>query len=690
MTFRLLGAPQALAAIEQMRRLLGQTGQKRDISPMQRELDHLRSSMRGISQEIASVVRPALGGFTLSLSGIVLGLSAAAVGLNKFAGGLVQIKEGADRVGMTIQQYRGFMDAAARVNIAKPEAIQMMENFNKVVYEAKLHIHGTWEEIVRLGGADVVGSVLNAKNQVDQMAIVWQRLEELKKVDPAKVRAWAELWFNNIKAARIEWNEAMEAMARASGMTDQQIADAKRYHDEWIKASLQWDKLKLTVGTAAMQALDPLVKALTQALQNKEAVTALAEGLNRLTAAVAGMTPDDVSRLGKSIGEFVKGVGEGLGVLAKGLTGVMDFIDRTEKRRGEGKSAFGTYDVGKGRLLTDEEEAQADKADQERKAQRDQQNKDGGPSFWSDFGNWWRNRVGLPVKETGENAEKANVEFQQLVEDMRKAQGGGGGGSAALGAGPAPGGGQETGGSAAPSSGGTSGGGGGAASSGARPGPRVENVPNPAWGASAPSVVPGPPSSKGEYNYFQKHGVPVPSRESMQTIKTAYGPITVNPEAAPDFAGFFQDLSAAGAPLRAPGSYNKRQKRWGGGWSSHAYGAAVDLDDQQFMSPAMQRWLQQNPDKWNEIKQRYNIGQPLPEKDPAHMEWKGPHGSKFDSLTAGKTGAAASGKNVFDISIDASAMKDAEKGVARIPSTLFNNGPQQTPTMPATGKQAAQ
>ncbi|MEY9179723.1 N-acetylmuramoyl-L-alanine amidase [Bradyrhizobium sp. USDA 313] len=690
MTFRLVGTPQAVASIEQLRRLLAQTGQKRDISPMQRELDHLRAAMRGISQEISSVVKPALGGFTLSLSGIILGLSAAAVGLNRFAGGLVEIKEGADRIGMTIQQYRGFMDAAARVNIAKPEAIQMMENFNKVVYEAKLRIHGTWEEIVRLGGADVVGSVLNAKNQVDQMAIVWQRLEELKKVDPAKARAWAELWFNNIKAARIEWNDAMEAMARASGMTDQQIQDAKKYHDEWIKASLQWDKLKLTVGTAAMQALDPLVKALTQALQNKEAITALADGLNKLTSAVAGMTPDDVSRLGKSIGEFIKGVGEGLGALAKGLTDIMDFIDRTQKRSAEGKSAFGTYDVGKGRLLTDEEEAASEKKAAELKAQREAQDakvaSGQGPSFWSDFGNWWRSRVGLPIKETGEKAEKANVEFQQLVEDMRKAQGGGGGGGNTATASPAPSGPapstppSST--TAAPSESGAA----------RKPGPRVENVPNPAEGANAGGLVTAPAVSKQDQegvNAFIMHHTG--GRGTVEGVQNTLRQRGLGVEYIMDRDG---NIVAAG-----PRGSSHMRTGWGpigtGLSNRNTVGMEVIAKDDKDVTPAQvaaaKKFIAENfPNT-----PVYGHGQ----VNPGHKEAdegmtivnaiNAQRGNKFDALTAGKTGAAAASRNTFDVTIDASAMDDAKKGVARIPSTLFNNSPSQTPTMPATGKAAA-
>ncbi|UGY13738.1 N-acetylmuramoyl-L-alanine amidase [Bradyrhizobium septentrionale] len=701
MTFRLRGTAEAIAAVEQWRRTLAQTGQKRDTSTMERELQHLHQSLKGVANEIISVVKPALGGFSLSLSGIVLGLGAAAVGLNSFASGLVEVKEGADRVGLTIQQYRGFMDAAARVNITKPEAIQMMENFNKVVYEAKLRIHGTWEEIVRLGGADVVGSILNAKNPVDQMAIAWQRMEELKKSDPAKARAWAEMWFNNIEAARLEWNDAMEGMAHAAGMTDKQIADARKYHEEWIKAGLQWDKLKLTVGTAATTALQPLVETITKALENKDNVKALADGLKKVTDAMGKLTAADVQRLGKGIGEFVKGVGEGLGALAKGLTDIMDFLDKTEKRRLVGKPAFGSYDLSRGRMLTDEEEATSDKAGAALKAQRDQQDRDvtagKGPSFWTDFGNWWRARVGLPIKKTTEKTDEVNVEYQKLLDDMRaaqmKAQGGGSapsGGSAPT-SGPAP---SNT---PAPSSSSTD-----APPAGRRPGPRVENVPNPAEGANAGGPVTAPAVNAKDMegvNAFVMHHTG--GRGTVESVQNTLRQRGLGVQYAMDRDGNIVQIGGRGAANIMPEDRYRRSPILGPGQpflsNKNIVGMEVIAKNDKDVTPAQvaaaKRFVAEN------FPNTPVVGHG--EVNPGHKEadegmtivnairsQRG--GRDFDQLNAGKTGAAAAGKNVFDISIDASAMKDAEKGVARIPSTLFNNGPQQTPTMPATGKQAAQ
>lgn len=126
------------------------------------------------------------------------------------------------------------------------------------------------------------------------------------------------------------------------------------------------------------------------------------------------------------------------------------------------------------------------------------------------------------------------------------------------------------------------------------------------------------------YNYFQKRGARPLQSSQLTPVDTPYGRVMAHPQAADDVRGFFGELSEQGAPLKRPGSYNYRQKRWGGGWSSHAYGTAFDLDDQVQISPEMRRWIAANPQRWDEIKSKYNMGQPLPEKDPAHVEWRGP------------------------------------------------------------------
>jgi hypothetical protein len=134
----------------------------------------------------------------------------------------------------------------------------------------------------------------------------------------------------------------------------------------------------------------------------------------------------------------------------------------------------------------------------------------------------------------------------------------------------------------------------------------------------------GTGTGDGRVNYFQRRGQGPFSASELERVQTPYGPITVHPEAAGDFRNFFRELGENGAPLGKLGSYNYRRMRWSNQWSSHSTGAAVDLDDAQFLSPKMQAWISSDPARWEDIKRRYNLTQPLPRKDPGHVEWTGP------------------------------------------------------------------
>lgn len=145
----------------------------------------------------------------------------------------------------------------------------------------------------------------------------------------------------------------------------------------------------------------------------------------------------------------------------------------------------------------------------------------------------------------------------------------------------------------------------------------------------------GRQGSPGHANYFQRqHGfnlASAPPASAMTRITTPFGPVTVNPMAARDVGGFFSDLQRQGAPtgpggLQKLGSYNHRpmayNKRLA---SSHAWGAAFDMNDKDGpIAPRMRQWINQNPQRWHDTLRRWNMTQPLPGKDPNHLEWTGP------------------------------------------------------------------
>jgi hypothetical protein len=147
-----------------------------------------------------------------------------------------------------------------------------------------------------------------------------------------------------------------------------------------------------------------------------------------------------------------------------------------------------------------------------------------------------------------------------------------------------------------------------------------------------PSDVPvvGP---NAPHNLYQKAGMQPLAENQLTTVDTPYGPVKTYPAASKDFLNFTNELKAAGAPVHSFGSYNVRKMRKGSLWSSHSYAGAFDIDDQEHLSPAMRSWIQNNPERWENILRKNNMTQPYPGnvykqfagryQDAPHIEWAG-------------------------------------------------------------------
>jgi hypothetical protein len=174
-------------------------------------------------------------------------------------------------------------------------------------------------------------------------------------------------------------------------------------------------------------------------------------------------------------------------------------------------------------------------------------------------------------------------------------------------------------------------------------------------------------------NYMQRlyRGEYPPHESTMRSIQTPAGPMKVNPLAAGDVQGFTRDLQRHGFPFEKPwGSYNRRRMRWSNNWSSHAWGTAFDMDNQDGpMSPRARQWMQQNPGLFQQLMRRWNMSQPLPGRDPRHIEWTGPN-QQGGSL-AGLPGGVAGNEG-----------NDMPQSPERQPRVLQTNWPPDNPPLP--------
>ncbi len=114
---------------------------------------------------------------------------------------------------------------------------------------------------------------------------------------------------------------------------------------------------------------------------------------------------------------------------------------------------------------------------------------------------------------------------------------------------------------------------------------RTVNVPIPQY----PVTMPG--KQKGQnFNIPQGAlaggGNPTPglgnvSTTNVRTVRTPYGPITVNPQAADNFQGFLKALAGTGYNVTSLGSHAVRNIAGTNTPSLHSYGLAIDINPSQ-------------------------------------------------------------------------------------------------------------
>lgn len=130
-----------------------------------------------------------------------------------------------------------------------------------------------------------------------------------------------------------------------------------------------------------------------------------------------------------------------------------------------------------------------------------------------------------------------------------------------------------------------------------------------------------------------------------ETITLANGQrVTVNKRAAAQFKGFFDDLVAAGAPVRNLGGVGVRP----GNASQHPVGLAIDWaqSHRNVTDPDIAAWMANNRDKLNAIEQKWGIsgGEHWIDPDTGHFSIETLFGSKHltDVTGADKTDMAGS------------------------------------------------
>jgi hypothetical protein len=167
--------------------------------------------------------------------------------------------------------------------------------------------------------------------------------------------------------------------------------------------------------------------------------------------------------------------------------------------------------------------------------------------------------------------------------------------------------------------------------------------------ASAGGAGPGIGMQPGDISgragsYGGAFNVPKGSPQSgqRQTITLSNGTqVTVNAKAAEQFKGFFNDMIAAGAPVKSLGGYGNRP----GNPSQHPPGLAIDWaqHSRNVVDPDVQRWISSNRGVLDKLEEKWGMsgGEKWKSPDTGHFSIQTLYGTEHLAKLRG-TGAGTS------------------------------------------------
>jgi hypothetical protein len=132
----------------------------------------------------------------------------------------------------------------------------------------------------------------------------------------------------------------------------------------------------------------------------------------------------------------------------------------------------------------------------------------------------------------------------------------------------------------------------------------------------------------GVADYFRKRGdtpIRYANDPRLTTVKAGDQSWQVHREAAPYFQGFLNELASQGAPVRSDGGWVYREKVGAKGISEHAYGGAIDVNQEgrNEVTPEFRKWIADHPGALQTAEKKWNIYGGERFGDLGHFEWGG-------------------------------------------------------------------
>lgn len=260
------------------------------MAKMNKSLNGLKKSMGGIGSAGASLAR----GVAVPLAALGGGAMAGAIGsVKKFLDYSGKLQDASERLGVSSEKLQEWGYVAQKSGVDSETLYGSMEKLNKSMFAAAGG-KGAAADLFKKLGINVKDSNGHLKTSADIMP---QLADAFAKNENATLRtAMATTLMGKSGGAMVGVlsqgsaaiaKQAQEARALGGVLSDKQIAAGDAFSDEkWLKLTTQMNGLALTLGSALLPVLEPIVTKFSKWLEGNH--TEILKNMNSAITAVGG------------------------------------------------------------------------------------------------------------------------------------------------------------------------------------------------------------------------------------------------------------------------------------------------------------------------------------------------------------------------------------------------------------------
>lgn len=236
-------------------------------------LSTLTTTVKNLGGELSKLT-PGLSGFGLGAAGAGAAAAVLVSTLTRISGKIVELQYASKELGMSERDLRAWSAAAEKAGIAPEAMMSGLKNFAQTMNEFKYNMGAGFDELVSRGAGPVVQRMKQAGTEAEKLKIAFDFKDSLERADPSgfKARRFFELIGLGADAARLSYSEFSKEFDKKKPMSQQDIDNAKKFHDAILDLGRAWDGLLTKTGVAMFPSLTKAIEGMSTLLDKINAI----------------------------------------------------------------------------------------------------------------------------------------------------------------------------------------------------------------------------------------------------------------------------------------------------------------------------------------------------------------------------------------------------------------------------------